>query len=226
MRSFREVLNSSARVPRHALEQGTRNSSRRARQRGNAILEGALIFLPMLALFLGLIDVAFAIFIQSTLTSSTRAAARAAITYPSTIDGNSCTASQAACIADAVQYNAVGLPSGLASSYITVNYFTAANLTTPVMTCNAGTCTTNSVCGTNGTSACTNGSLGITLASGVTVNYVNQPGNIVQVVVSGYPWNWMAPMPGFSAGKGLTMGASSVDVLGGLAPGVGTPPNP
>ena len=180
----------------------------------------------MLALFLGLIDISFGIYIQSTLTSATRAAARAAVTFPSTIDGNSCSGSQATCIIQVVQDNAVGVPN-LNTSYITISYFTAANLSTPVASCNsAGTCTYNSVCGTNGTSACSNGSLGIKLASGVTVNYTNQPGNVVQVKVSGYPWNWMAPMPGYYAGTGLTMNALSVDVLGGLAPGVGTPPNP
>ncbi len=199
---------------------------RRKRQSGNAILEGALIFLPMMALFLGLIDISFAIFIQSTLTSSTRAAARAAVTFPATVDGVSCTASQSACIIQAVQSNAVGVPN-LNTNYITVSYYTAANLSTPVASCNsAGTCTYNSVCGSSGSGACSNGSLDITLASNVVVNYVNQPGNIVQVTVAGYPWNWMAPMHGFYAGTGLTLGAVSVDVLGGLAPGVGTPPSP
>jgi Flp pilus assembly protein TadG len=199
---------------------------RRRRQGGNAILEGALIFLPMMALFLGLVDISFAIFIQSTLTSSTRAAARAAVTFPATVDGTSCSSSQTTCIIQAVQDNAVGVPN-LSTSYITVNYYTAANLTTPVASCNfAGTCTYNSVCGSSGAASCSNGSLDITLSSNVVVNYVNQPGNIVQVQVSGYPWNWMAPMPGFYAGTGLTMSAISVDVLGGLAPGVGTPPNP
>jgi len=198
---------------------------RRKRQSGNAILEGALIFLPMMALFLGIVDVSFAIFIQSTLTSSTRAAARVAVTFPASVDGSSC-ASETTCIIQVLQDNAVGVPN-LSTSYITVNYYTAANLTTPVASCvSGGTCTYNSVCGPSGTSACSNGSLDITLASGVVVNYVNQPGNIVQVSVSGYPWNWMAPMPGFYAGSGLTMTAESVDVLGGLAPGVGTPPTP
>lgn len=203
-----------------------KRSRRKASQSGNAILEGALIFLPMLALFLGLVDVSFAIFIQTTLTSATRAAARVAITYPTTYNGTSCTASQAACTIAAVQANAVGVPN-LSGSYITVNYYTTENLSTPVASCNsAGTCTYNSICGSNNNAACSNGSLDITLANKLVVNYTNQPGNVVQVTVSGYPWNWMAPMPGFSAGKGLTMGASSVDVLSGLPVGTSTPPNP
>lgn len=213
-------------------------SRKRAKQRGNAILEGALIFLPMLAFFLGIVDVSLAVFIQSTLTTATREGARFAITYGSSYNGNSCATSQAACIAQVVQYNAVGLPSGLASSYITVNYFVANNLTTPVMSCNSGTCTTNSICGPNNNSACTNGSLNITItnttyqANGTavvnneTVNYVNSPGNVVQVSVAGYPWNWLIPLKGYSAGTGISLSAQSVDVLGGLAVGSSIPPNP
>ena len=194
---------------------------RRAKQRGNAILEGALIFLPMLAMFLGIVDVSFAIYIQSTLSSAVRAGSRYAITFNS-----SCTGSQAACVAQVVQNSAVGLPAGLASSYITVNYYTTNNLSTPVMSCSNGTCTTNSVCGPSNNSACTNGSMDVTLSNGLIVNYANQPGNPVQVSVTGYPWNWMVPMPGFSAGTGITLQASSLDVLGGLAVGVTTPPTP
>ena len=112
---------------------------KRARQRGNAILEGALIFLPMMAFFFGIVDVSLAIFIQSTLTTATREGTRFAITYGSTFNGNSCASSQSSCVDQVVQYNAVGLPSGLSDSYITVNYYTANDLANPVMACNAGT---------------------------------------------------------------------------------------
>jgi Flp pilus assembly protein TadG len=199
------------------------SARRRATQGGNAMLEGALILLPMLAMFLGIVDVSMAIYIQSTLSSSVRAGTRSAITYNSNM---SCTGSQAACTAQVVQNNAVGLPAGLDSSYITVNYYTTNNLTTPVMSCNNGTCTTNSVCGPSNNAACTNGSMNVTLSNGIVVNYANQPGNPVQVVVAGYPWNWLVPMPGFSAGTGITLQAASVDVLEGLAAGVTIPPTP
>src|SRR5260370_32802858 len=79
-------------------------------ERGNAILEAALIFLPMMAIFLGIVDVSLAVFIQSTLTSATRDGARFAITYRPTYNGNSCSISHAACIAQVVQNNAIGLP--------------------------------------------------------------------------------------------------------------------
>ncbi len=185
------------------------------------MLEGALILLPMLAMFLGIVDVSFGIYAQSTLSAAAREGTRYAITYSS-----SCTGSQSACIAQVVQNNAIGLPAGLASSYITVNYYTTNNLTTPVMACSNGSCSTNSVCGSSGSSACTNGSLDITLSDGTVVNYANAPGNVVEVVVGGYPWNWLVPMPGFSAGTGITLQAASVDVLGGLAVGTSTPPTP
>jgi len=126
----------------------------------------------MLALFLGIVDVSFAVFIQSTLTNATREGARFAITYRPTYNGSTC-ASQASCIAQVVQDNAIGLPQGLASSYITVNYYTANDLTNPVEVCNAGTCALRGV-------------LPQTLSNGKIVTYANQPGNIVEVVVAGY----------------------------------------
>jgi len=92
-------------------------------------------------------------------------------------------------------------------------------LSHPVEACSNGSCST-AVCTV---STC---QLPQTLTNGTVVNYANQPGNVVQVVISGYPWNWMAPMPGYYAGKGLTLGATSVDVLGGLAVGTLVPPSP
>jgi Flp pilus assembly protein TadG len=191
---------------------------RRARQNGNAMLEAALIFLPMMAMFLGIVDVSLAVYIQSTLTSATREGTRWAITFQSSYNGTSCT-SQATCIEQVVQNYAVGVPGGLASSYITVNYYTANDLTNPVEACNQGTCST-AVCTV---STCT---LPQTLSNGTVVSYANQPGNVVEVVVASYPWNWLMPLPGFQAGTSVTLGASSIDVLGALAVGSTTPPSP
>jgi hypothetical protein len=112
-----------------------------------------------------------------------------------------------------VQDNAVGLPQGLASTYITVNYYTANDLSNPVEICNAGTCAVKGV-------------LPQTLSNGKIVTYANQPGNIVEVVVAGYPWNWLIPLRGYSAGSGVSLGAASIDVLGGLAVGTTIPPAP
>jgi Flp pilus assembly protein TadG len=183
------------------------------------MLEAALIFLPMMAMFMGIVDVSLAVYIQSTLTQATREGARFAITFQPSYNGNSCASSQATCIAQVVQNYAVGLPAGLASSYITVNYYTANDLNNPVEACNGGSCST-SVCKV---STCV---LPQTLSNGTVVSFANQPGNVVEVVVSGYPWNWLMPLNGFSAGKGITLAAASMDVLGGLAIGQTQPPNP
>jgi Flp pilus assembly protein TadG len=182
-------------------------------ERGSAMLEAALILLPMMALMFGLVDISLAVFIQSTLTSATREGARFATTFQNSYNGNSCVSSQATCIAQVVQYNAFGFLSGANANYITVNYYTANSLSTPVESCNAGTCTLS-------------GTLPQTLSNGVVVKFVNQPGNIVQVVVAGFPWNWLVPLRGFSAGTSITLGAASTDVLGALAVGATTPPNP
>ncbi len=203
---------------------------KRTRQRGNAILEGALIFLPMLAFFFGIVDVSLGIFVQSTLTTATREGTRFAITYGSSFNGNSCAGSQSSCVDQVVQYNAVGLPSGLAASYITVNYYTANDLANPVMACNNGSCST-AVCTV---STC---QLPQTLTNGTSVTYANQPGNIVEVSIPSYPLVWMVPIKGFSAGStvtdlsgvtglGLTLSASAADVLGGLQVGTSIPPAP
>ena len=85
------LTSKKARCPRNG-------RARRARQRGNAILEGALIFLPMLAFFFGIVDVSLGIFVQSTLTTATREGTRFAITYSSTYNGTSCVASESTCI--------------------------------------------------------------------------------------------------------------------------------
>jgi len=188
-------------------------------ERGNSVLESALIFLPMFALVMGIIDVSLAIWIQSTFTSATRQASRFAVTYSSSFNGNSCAASQASCIAQVVQYNASGFLNGTKASYITVDYYTANDLTNPAESCNNGTCTVNP----NGASTA---SLPQTLSNGTVVSYANQPGNVVEVMVASYPWNWLVPLPNFSAGKGITLSAESFDVLGALPVGVTTPPSP
>ena len=49
----------------------------------------------------------------------------------------------------------------------------------------------------------------------------NAPGNVVEVRVQGFPWNWMVPLPGYMVGPGVTMTASATDVLpafGGTLP--------
>jgi Flp pilus assembly protein TadG len=214
-------------------------SPRRRKQRGNTILDSALCFLPMMAMFFGIIDVCYAVSIQSLFSQAVRAGSRFAITYSGTYNSSVCgsgspaSGSQAACIAQVVQDNAVGFLAGTKVNNVVVNYYISNNLTTPVMTCSAGTCTatgtpalpyTYTVATTTGTTS-------------VTINYANQPGNIVEVTIPSYPLLWMVPITGFSAGSqvtdlsgnkglGLTLSASAADVLGGLQQGTSIPPSP
>jgi Flp pilus assembly protein TadG len=206
-------------------------SARRKKQRGNTMLDSALCFLPMMAMFFGVIDVCYAVSIQSLFSQAVRAGARWAITFQTTYNGTACT-SQAVCIAQVVQDNSVGFLSGSPSSYITVNYYIANNLSTPIMTCSAGTCTAASTPTLPYTYTATT----TTGTTSVTINYANQPGNIVEVSIPAYPLLWMVPIKGFSAGSnvtlngktglGLTLTAFADDVLGGLALGTTTPPSP
>lgn len=184
-------------------------------QRGNAMVEMALIFLPMLVMFFGILDVSMVVFLQNTMMHATREGARFAMTFSSTYNGNSCAASQAACIQQVVETNGFGFLNGSKASYITVNYYTANDLTNPVMVCNA-TCTLQ-------------GHLPQTLSNGTVVSYPNQSGNIVEVVVSNYPWNWLFPVSATSyslTSPSINLNASAVDILGGLPVGTTTPPTP
>ena len=173
----------------------------------------------MFAMFMGIVDVSLAIWVQCTLTNATREATRFAITYSATNNGTSCSGSQSACITQVAGYYSSGFLTGTNAKYLTVNYYTANDLTNPAESCTSGACTANP----NGASTA---SMPQTLSNGTVVNYVNQPGNIVEAVVAGYPWKWLVPLPRFSAGTGVTLTAESMDVLGGLPVGSVTPPNP
>jgi Flp pilus assembly protein TadG len=181
-------------------------------QRGNSFVEAGLIFLPMCAMYFGILDVSLGVFIQGTLNNATREGVRFAVTFSPTYNSTSCTASQAACILQVAQDNSAGFLTGNNTQYLAVNYYTANNLSSPVMVCQGGSCSVT-------------GTLPQTLSNGKVVTYPNQPGNVVEVAVTGYPLNWMVPIPGFQAGRGINLSASSSDVLGGLAQGA-TPPNP
>ncbi len=54
---------------------------RRRRQRGNTLVETALIFLPLFAIIFAILDFGLVIFIKSTLQNAVREGARYAVTY-------------------------------------------------------------------------------------------------------------------------------------------------
>ena len=191
----------------------------------------------MMAMFFGIVDVSFAVFIQSTLNTAAREGVRFAVTFSPSYNGTSCASSQATCISQVVQDNATGFLSGATrSGYIKVNYYTSNDLTNPVDSCNGGTCTLNPAGASTATlpqTLCPNGATATGPgtcpgnAAARVVTFANQPGNVVEVSIAGYPWNWLVPIRGYGLGTGsITMSADSMDVLNALAVGVTTPPTP
>ena len=113
-----------------------------------------------------------------------------------------------------------------------VRYAATYNTTYPGTTCASQTCAA-----TAAAQAVSMGFLSGTNSSYVHVNYYapsdlstplttnkNAQGNVVEVRVQNYPWNWMVPLPGYMTGSGLTMSASASDVLG--TPPSGPTPTP
>jgi Flp pilus assembly protein TadG len=185
---------------------GRKPSADRKRRSGHVLLEAALAFMPFCALIFGIADFSMVMFIDSTFQNAVRQGVRFGITYNLTYNGTTY-ANQTAAITAVVQGNSAGwlIPGTDSSgtSYIHVNYYTPDNLSTPANT----------------------GQLPKTV-NGVTITSLNQSGNVLEVKVLNYPWNWMVPLPNYMPGHGLTLSASSVDVMQGLPVGTTTPPSP
>lgn len=180
-------------------------------QSGSAMLEGSLMFLPFFALILGIADFSMALFITGAFQEASRDACRFTTTYSLTYNGTTYPSQTAA--AKAIVYNeSYGFINSVndgVNHYVAVNYYFPDDLTTPA------TCVSN--CNHTWTDSKGNSS---------TVNYENQPGDVVEVRVTGFPWNWMAPLPGIMPGQGVSLGAEAVDILQGLPKGMSTPPAP
>jgi Flp pilus assembly protein TadG len=184
---------------------------KKRRQRGHVAAEMALGFLPLFAMFIGIIDFSFSIFIQSSFQNATRDAVRFGITYNLTYNGTSYSTLTAAMEAVA-QYNSFGFLSSTltlsdgtaANTKMQVNYYFPDNLSTPALASQ------------------------LPYTTSTTPSYIitalDQTGNVVEMRVNAYPWNWMVPLPNLMPGKSLTISASSLDVLEGLPVGVYTYP--
>ena len=185
----------------------------KTRQRGHVAAEMALGFLPLFAFFIGILDFSFAIFMQSSFQNATREAVRFGITYNLTYSGTTYT-SQTAAMEAVAQSNAFGfLNSNLtlsdgtyANTKLQVNYYFPDNLSTPATPAQLPHTTTTS--------------------PSYVINNLNQTGNVVEVRVNAYPWNWMVPLPSFMPGRSISVSASSLDVLEGLPVGTFTYPSP
>ena len=98
---------------------GVTGRRRTTGRRGNALLEMAIVALPLFGLLFSIVDFGLAIFIRSTLQHSVREGVRFAVTYGTT--GGKC---QDASIAEKVQESAMGFLAGSdGAAKIKVRYF-------------------------------------------------------------------------------------------------------
>ncbi len=99
---------------------------RRADQRGNTIVESALILLPMFAMLFAIIDFSVALFMKNTIQYAVRQGVRYAVTGQ-TLSGMG----QDASIKSVVQQNSMGFLNGTTgASYIAISYYSPKTLAT------------------------------------------------------------------------------------------------
>jgi Flp pilus assembly protein TadG len=99
-----------------------RVESRNARQRGNTLVEMALIMVPFLALCLAIVELSLPIFKKSTFVAAVREGCRYGITFQTTYNGTSY-ASQTAAIRAVVQANSMGFLNAGNANLINVKYY-------------------------------------------------------------------------------------------------------
>jgi Flp pilus assembly protein TadG len=161
----------------------------------------SLGFLPFCALIFGIMDFSLAIFISNTLQGAAREGVRYGITFNTTYNGTSY-ASQTLAVQAVVKSFSMGfLNDSNVATYVKVNYYLPNNLSTPAKTSD----------------------LPVTV-NGVYIQYLNQTGNVVEVQVKNFPWNWMVPLGGYMPGTGLTMNAAAADVMQSYPVGSFAPP--
>lgn len=185
----------------------------RRRRKGHVAAEMAIGFLPLFAFFVGILDFSFSIFMQSSFQNATRDAVRYGITYNLTYNGTTYS-TQTAVMEAVAQNNAFGFLSSTltlsdgtyANTKMQVNYYFPDNLSTPATSAQLPHTTTTTPT--------------------YVISNLNQTGNVVEVRVNAYPWNWMVPLPNLMPGKSITVSASSLDVLEGLPVGTYTYPSP
>ena len=176
-------------------------------RRGNTLIEFALCVLPLFALFFGISDIALAVFMKSMLQSAVRDGVRYGITFQTALNGTSCT-NQTNCVKQVVQGASLGFLAGTTgASYIAVRYFQPTDLSIPLTAADCGP--------------------GKKMKNDTRdLLYMNQTGNLIEVSITNFPWNWMVPMPNFMPGTGLKMNSASSDVLQGYPVGSVAPPAP
>ena len=104
----------------------TKSLTRSRTQAGSALLEGALVLLPMMAIFFAMIDVPFAIFKQNTMRESVREGVRFAITQQTGAGGQDAAIKTVAENYSMGFLNDADLSSG--KSTFTITYYDGATL--------------------------------------------------------------------------------------------------
>ncbi len=167
------------------------------------MVEFALCALPFFGMFLGIADVAFAVFLKNMMQSAVRDGVRYGVTYGLNFNGSGC-ANQTDCVKLVVRANAMSFLDGANASLIQVKYYSPDNLTSALTPSDVGP--------------------GKKLASGEDLLYVNQKGNLMEVSVVDFPWNWMVPLPKTWPGSNIKMTQHASDVLQGYPIGTNAPP--
>jgi Flp pilus assembly protein TadG len=160
------------------------------------MLEGALSFLPLMVLTLGMIDMSMWLFVRGTIQSAAREAVRFGITYNTSYNGQSC-GSQTNCVKKVFTANSMGfINTNNIDQYVTVRYYAYDNLSTPL----------------------TAADVGRVLADGTRINAINQTGFLMEVRVTAFPWSFMAPTS-YLPNSPLNIHVATSDVLQGLPVG-------
>jgi Flp pilus assembly protein TadG len=114
-----------------------KSQARRRTQGGSAIVEGALVLLPMMALFFAMIDFPFALFIQNTIREGVREGVRFAITQQTGSGG------QDAAVKAVVESYSMGFLNDAditaGRSIFTITYYDGMSTTTPLANAGTGT---------------------------------------------------------------------------------------
>lgn len=116
-------IESRDRSPDNPVAPPAGNARRRRRQKGSAILEGALVFLPFMAIAFAIMDYSVGIFVQSILLHSVREGVRYAVTQQTGAGG------QDASIMSVVKSNSFGFINNTNQNLVTITYYDPRTMT-------------------------------------------------------------------------------------------------
>jgi Flp pilus assembly protein TadG len=166
---------------------------KRVGQRGNTLVEMALVMVPFFALTLSIIELSLPIFLKSTFVHAAREGCRYGITYQTAYNGTSY-GSQTDAITAAVEENSMGFLNSSNANLISVQYYNSTTFAS-----------------VTGSGANADGNILMVSISGYTYNWIN-PIN----------W-FYGPTNFSVTGSPLTLSASSMDRLETLPVGASRP---